>query len=420
MRLIYSFAISIYALGVRMASPFNEKARQMRDGWRHWQKRLSQFVGQQSQRQSGRSRTVWFHASSLGEFEQARPVLEQFRRSRPDWKVVLTFFSPSGYEVRKNYDQADLVMYLPIDTRRNARQFVELLQPDMALFVKYDFWFNYLNELKKRGTPTLLFSSIFRPGQYFFRWYGAWFARQLQCYSHIFVQNEESVRLLAGVGYRHTTLAGDTRFDRVFDIAAQAKRFEGVERFVGDNPVLMAGSSWEPDESNIKQFADSYDKPLKIILAPHMIGAGHLNQIEHLMGPEQCLRYSQLVSAEASQLNRKVLIIDNIGMLSSLYRYATVAYIGGGFGKGIHNILEAAVFGTPVCFGPNYGKFQEANDMIACGGARSYNTAEELSQLLGRWLDDSNERKRAAQAAMKYMEEHRGSTAKIMERVEKL
>lgn len=411
MRLLYSIAIILYATAVRLVSPFHEKAKLMRQGWKNWRNVLVK----QCEKLPG-SRVVWFHASSLGEFEQARPVLEQFRKEHPDYNVVLTFFSPSGYEVRKGYNQADIVCYLPPDTQRNAKDFVSMIHPDIAYFVKYDFWFNYLNVLADRKVPTYLFSSIFRPNQYFFKCYGSWFARQLQCFSHIFVQNKESMQLLSQIGYTRCSLAGDTRFDRVFDIAAQSKKFSMIERFIADQPVLMAGSSWEPDEKNIKHFIDSYNKPLKVILAPHMIGPDHLTHIEMLFGADNCLRYSMLDLTDEAMLKRKVLIIDNIGMLSSLYRYATVAYIGGGFGKGIHNILEAAVFGHPVCFGPNHKKFQEAVDMLECGGAKTYTSPEQLTEILTLWLDNPLARQEAADAATGYMQQHRGSTAIIIEK----
>ena len=394
-----------------MASPFHLKARQMRAGWKHWEKALTK---------DGR-RTAWFHASSLGEFEQARPVMELFRQRHPEYRIVLTFFSPSGYEVRKDYKGADIVCYLPPDTRRNARRLVMLMHPDIAFFVKYDFWFNYLQALQRRRTPTYLFSAIFRPSQYFFKWYGGWFADKLGTYEHIFVQNEESLKLLACIGLSHVSLAGDTRFDRVNDIALQAKRFPDMERFISSGgeplPALMAGSSWEPDERNIKHFLDTWQEPLKVILAPHVIDAEHLHQIEVLFGEENCLRYSDLVKGDPGK--RRILIIDNIGMLSSLYRYASVAYIGGGFGKGIHNILEAAVFGTPVCFGPNWHKFQEARDMLECGGAKSYDTPGQLTEILSSWLNDKSAWQQAADAASTYMKKSLGATKIIMDKIER-
>ena len=415
MRTLYSIAIAFYALGVRIAALWNRKARQMRAGWRV-AKRDETFESLKG------SRVAWFHAASLGEFEQARPLMELYRAAHPDWKIALTFFSPSGYEVRKHYEGADLVCYLTPDTRRAARRLVAHLHPDIAFFVKYEFWYNVLDALRRRGTPTYSFSTIFRPGQIFFRRYGGWFVRQLQTYEHIFVQNEASRQLLLGIGMERCTVTGDTRFDRVADIASQAKRYEVVERFVGEgSPVLMAGSSWEPDEANIAAFASHYTQPLKIILAPHVIDEAHLRNIEQRFGAEHCVRYSALSAARATIGDAEpcILIIDNIGMLSSLYRYATIAYIGGGFGRGIHNTLEAAVFGCPVCFGPNHQKFQEALDLIACGGAAGYETAEELEGILSGWLRDREQYEAASQACRHYMATHCGAAKTIMERIER-
>ncbi|MBR4177473.1 MAG: 3-deoxy-D-manno-octulosonic acid transferase [Bacteroidales bacterium] len=418
MRLLYSLAISIYSLGVKCAAPFNEKAALMRKGWRHWADCFPK------EKLNG-AKVAWFHTSSLGEFEQARPVIEQFRKLHPEYKIVLTFFSPSGFEVRKNYDQADIVIYLPPDTQRNARRLMQLMHPDIAFFVKYDFWFNYLQALQRRATPTYLFSAIFRPSQYFFKPYGKWFAQQLQCYRHIFVQNQESIKLLKGICYNRCSIAGDTRFDRVNDIALQAKSFPEIKRFLlnGSNqplPTLIAGSSWPPDENNIKHFCDSYSKPLKLILAPHVIAESHLKQIEQLFGADNCVRYSQLILPDADPAlnHRSILIIDNIGMLSSIYRYATIAYIGGGFGKGIHNTLEAAIFGCPVCFGPNYTKFQEAHQLLDCQAAKTYTKADQLTQILTTWLDDPQCYKTASDACSNYMHTNLGATATIIATIE--
>ena len=421
MRLFYTSAIACYAAAVRLAAPFNEKASALSRGWKHWHRRFP------AEKLAG-CKTAWFHASSLGEFEQARPVMESFRASHPDYKICLSFFSPSGFEIRKDYPGADVVCYLPPDTRRNARRWMQLVHPDISFFVKYDFWFNYLQALKQNNIPTFIFSAIFRPSQYFFRWYGGWFARQLHCYSHLFVQNETSLQLLHSIGINHCSIAGDTRFDRVNDIARQAQPIPVVERFVesgrsnSDAPgrVLIAGSSWEPDEANIRQFLDNYNKPLKVILAPHMIGKEHLASIERLFEDYGCVRYSQLAAADNNSelFGRQVLIIDNIGMLSAIYRYATVAYIGGGFGKGIHNILEAAVYSCPVCFGPNYHKFQEACQLIELQGAKSYSEPAQLTAILSQWFDDDNARLAAATACHDYMHHNLGATQTIIAKVE--
>ena len=352
MRLLYSFGIRLYQIGVYVASLWNPKAKQMVHGWqRFFEKIPTERIEQ--------GRTAWFHASSLGEFEQARPVLERFKKMHPDYTICLTFFSPSGYEVRKDYKEADFVCYLPMDTCHNAREFVRLINPTVAFFVKYDFWFNYLHELEKHKVPTYIFSAIFRQDQYFFKSYGRWFRNQLGCFTHIFVQNRESEELLHHFrGVTHCSVAGDTRFDRVHEIAQTAKQFPEIETFVDNKPVLMVGSSWEPDEVHIKRFVDTYKGDFKLILAPHVISESHLESIEKLFGKDKCVRYTEIATPNLQ--DRQVLIINNFGMLSSLYQYARVAIIGGGFGQGIHNILEALTFGKPVVFGPNYGKFQEA------------------------------------------------------------
>ena len=408
MRFIYTFGILCYALGVRIAALCNPKARLMVKGWKRTFGRLAMAP-------VGKDRTAWFHASSLGEYEQARPVLNEFRRRHPEYKVCVTFFSPSGYEVRKDTPEADFVCYLPMDTPANARRFINLLRPTVAFFVKYDYWFNYLEQLRLRDIPTYMFSAIYRPKQYFFRWYGGWYLRHLKlCFSHIFVQNDTSLTLLQGQGIGHCSIAGDTRFDRVHAIAQEARRFPEVEAFLARRPkgrVLMAGSSWEPDERNLKSYLDHAGEGLTLILAPHVLGENHLSAIERLFGKERCTRHSQLAERQEST---QVLIIDNIGMLSSLYRYADVAYIGGGFGRGIHNILEAVTFGKPVVFGPNYHKFQEARDIIACGGGWSYHHADELQTALDSLLGDTAAYEQASAACLRYMEKNLGATDKIL------
>ena len=407
MRIIYTIGIWFYTVGVRIAALCGHRnAALMVKGWKaEWTV------------ESGR--WVWFHAASLGEFEQARPVLEAFRQRHPEYKVLVTFFSPSGYEVRKNYAQADKVMYLPMDLPGNVRRLLDAVKPEMVFFVKYEFWFNYLDALRKRNIPTYIFSTIFRPGQYFFKWYGRWFRQQLKaCFSHLFVQNEESLHLLQSHGIEHCSIAGDTRFDRVHQIAEAAERDATVDAFLDGHQgkVLVCGSTWPPDEELITQSLNHpVTQSLKIILAPHVISEEHLQQIEKLF-PDS-IRYSATQSLSHSATPR-ILIIDNIGLLSKLYRYADVAYIGGGFGVGIHNILEAVTFGKPVFFGPNYQKFQEARDIISRGGGWSITSAHELETLMQQ-LTDSETYQKAIQACRDYMQENLGSTGKILETIEK-
>ena len=413
MRTLYSTAIGLYSTAVHCVAPIMPKAAQMVAGWRTWKETLGDGWNKDC-------KVAWFHVSSLGEFEQARPVLELFRSQHAEYRICLTFFSPSGYEIRKNYPLADKIIYLPPDTRRNARQLVELMHPDMAFFVKYDFWFNYLHQLSRHSIPTYIFSSIFRPRQYFFKWYGRWFANHLKTFAHLFVQNEQSIELLHGIGITQCSLAGDTRFDRVDEIARQAKPIAQVERFIEHShnaPIIVAGSTWEPDEK-ILEYLLHTNQHCKIILAPHQIHEGHLKQIETIMNQHGCTRFSRLAEADEAALSRnRVVVIDNIGMLSSLYRYATVAYIGGGFGQGIHNTLEAAIYGCPVCFGPNYGKFQEAKDLIACGAAKTFSSQKQIKQIITLWLEDKTTLQKASQASHSYMQGNMGATQKIMQTI---
>lgn len=414
MRLIYTIGIWFYTLGIRVVALFgHEKARLMVNGWKRWPEEVAKLSHERP--------TAWFHAASLGEFEQARPVLEEYRRRHPDHQVLVTFFSPSGYEIRKNYALADAICYLPMDTPRNVRRFVFDADPDTVFFVKYEFWYNYLKALKGWGAKTYIFSTIFRPSQYFFKWYGKWFLHQLRDdFVHLFVQNEESLQLLKAHGIEHCSMAGDTRFDRVHQIAEAAESNEVVEQWLGDNKdcILVGGSTWPPDEEILARFAKMPPRPMRLILAPHVISEEHLCQIEKLF-PDST-RYSRISSPSSnSSKPSKVLIIDNIGLLSKLYRYADVAYIGGGFGVGIHNILEAVTFGKPVIFGPKYQKFQEARDIIACGGGWSVNSAEQLMHTLGPLVADPSKRQQPSQACTQYMQQNLGSTEKILSTIEK-
>ena len=413
MRYLYSFGIWCYALGVKVAALFNPKAKLMVAGWKR-------TFGRLSVASVGKGKTAWFHASSLGEFEQARPVLEEFRRQHPEYKVCVTFFSPSGFEVRKNYPNSDFVCYLPMDTRSNASRFVNLLRPSVVFFAKYDFWFNYLEQLRLRNIPTFIFSSIFRPGQYFFQWYGKWFLRHLNnCFTHIFVQNEESLKLLQTNGIDHVSIAGDTRFDRVAAIAHETKPFPEIETFIQrhkDLPVIVAGSSWEPDEQHLLRYLQHRKGQLLLIVAPHVISECHLGWIEQdLFRGESCTRYSKIAEAHPQS---HILIIDNMGMLSSIYRFARVAFIGGGFGHGIHNILEAVAFGKPTVFGPNHLKFKEACDMIALHGAFSFHEYDQMESALDRLLDDPDHYLHTSQICLQYMNSNLGSTQKILSLVE--
>lgn len=399
---MYSFIIYLMLLGCRIASLFSPKVRTMMRGHADTWRKLRKL--------SGSDRYVWFHAASLGEFEQGRPLMERLRRQHPDKKILLTFFSPSGYEVRKNYDGADLICYLPIDTPLNARRFVRLVRPEAAYFIKYEFWRNYLDALYRRGVPTYSVSSIFRPGQVFFRWYGRRYARVLHHFTHLYVQNESSRLLLRQIGVTQVTVVGDTRFDRVIDIRNAAKPLPLVERFAGCWKVLVAGSTWQPDEDLIIPYFNTHDT-LKLVLAPHVVSEEHLRQIESKL-KRPAVRYSAATPKSVAEAD--CLIIDCYGLLSSIYRYATVACVGGGFGVGIHNVPEAAVYGVPVIIGPNNQKFREARALIDNGGCREVRDAADFEREMNVFLTDREELNRAGKAAGDYIRDNAGATAMIM------
>ena len=390
-------------------SRFNEKVRKMWRGERDAFRVLREKV-------DPKARYVWFHAASLGEFEQGRPLMEQLRRDHPELKILLTFFSPSGYEVRKNYEGADIICYLPLDTIRNARRFLRAIRPEMAFFIKYEFWYNYLHILKHRGVPVYSVSSIFREGQVFFRWYGRQYGRVLKCITHFYVQNETSRRLLASIGLHNVTITGDTRFDRVLQIKNQAKVLPVVEQFAANSKVFIAGSSWQPDEEIfIKYFKQHPD--WKLVIAPHVIGEDHLQQIEKMLEGRKVLRYTKAVNDEGTQECPDVLIIDCFGLLSSIYRYADVTYVGGGFGVGIHNTVEAAVWDVPVVFGPNHERFQEAQELKDCGGGFAIASYDDFARLMDRFQADTQLMKSAGQAAGNYVKSKSGATKLILSAV---
>lgn len=407
---MYDIIMWLYLAGVAVASLFNEKVRKM---WRGERKAISII----KEKMDPDAQYIWVHAASLGEFEQGRPIIERIKAEHPEYKVLLTFFSPSGYEVRKNYDGADIICYLPLDTRRNARRFLRTIRPVCALFIKYEFWYNYLHILKHRGVPTYSVSSIFRPEQIFFRWYGKNYARVLKCFTHFFVQNEQSKQLLTEhLGITSVTVTGDTRFDRVLSIAQQAKKLDIVENFVKGKKVFVAGSSWGPDEEIfIPYFKDKKDWTL--VIAPHVIGEEHLKQIEDLLKANNRtpLRYTQVKGSLSEENRAGALIINCFGLLSSIYRYADVTYVGGGFGVGIHNLLEAAVWQKPVIFGPNNQRFQEAQDLKACSGGLEITDATSFAKYMDRLIADADYMTTSSQAAGDYVRSKSGATDKIME-----
>lgn len=404
MILFYNLSVFFYSLLVRFASLFNPKAKQWVQGRKDILKKIAKEV-------EGETNLVWFHSASLGEFEQGRPVIEAFRAKYPEYKIVLTFFSPSGYEIRKNYEGVDYVFYLPVDSKKNAKAFIRIIDPKMVFFIKYEFWYHYLNQLRKQEIPTYIFSTIFRKNQMFFKPYGGLYRKILKAFTHFFVQNEESIKLLKGIGFENVSLAGDTRFDRVYTIAKQAKVLDQVEDFAQNRPVMIAGSTWPKDEENIISYINNADKDYKFIIAAHEVDENHIKSIVNAI-EKPYVRFTSATKAEIDAA--EVLVVDCIGILSSLYRYADVSYIGGGFGRGIHNTLEAACYGLPVIFGPNYHKFKEAKDLLALGGAFTYENSLELNSLLDSYHDDLDLRKKSGDSSKNYVDEMRGATNKIL------
>ena len=395
-------------IGVAIASLFNKKVKKMWAGERQAVKVLKEKVDPEA-------RYIWFHAASLGEFEQGRPLIEHLRETHPEYKILLTFFSPSGYEVRKNYEGADIICYLPLDTIRNARRFLRAVKPVMAFFIKYEFWYNYLHILQHRGVPTYSVSSIFRPDQIFFQWYGRQYGRVLKCFTHFFVQNMESKALLAKLGITDVDVVGDTRFDRVLQIKEASKQLPIVEQFTAHaQKVFVAGSSWLPDEEIFIKYFDIH-KDWKVIIAPHVISDEHLSQIFELLKGRRVVRYTE--ATEENVKDAEILIIDCFGLLSSIYHYGTVSYVGGGFGVGIHNVLEAAVWDIPVVFGPNNKHFQEAQGLMLVQGGFEIKDYQSFRDLMMRFETDAFFLQNAGENAGAFVKSRAGATAKVMENV---
>lgn len=403
MKSIYNFGIYCYKQLVALAGIRNVKARKLTQG----QKGIFDYLSRHADPQGG---YLWIHASSLGEFEQGRPLIEAIKKAQPDTKILLTFFSPSGYEVRKNYSGADLICYLPFDLPGNVRRLLDLTKPTKAIFIKYEFWANYLNELKRRNIPTYIVSAIFRPKQIFFRSYGGYFRRILKNFTHLYIQDERSRQLLASIGIDNVSIVGDTRFDRVGDIRRTAKELPLVEAFAQGKKILIAGSSWPKDEEFITRYFNHNDN-IKLILAPHEIHESHLQSIEKLL-KRPVIRYTQATIDTVQSYD--CLIIDCFGLLSSIYRYGTVAYVGGGFGAGIHNIAEAAVYDIPVIFGPNHRRFKEARELIACGGGFAIHNGQEFATIADKLLTNPKYLASASKNAGDYISTHAGATKLIL------
>ena len=414
--MLYNIIMYIYQAGIAIYSHFNEKVKKM------WIGERAAFGVLQKQVEPN-AKYIWFHAASLGEFEQGRPLIEKIKKEYPNYKILLTFFSPSGYEVRKSYEQADIVTYLPIDTVANAQRFLRIVRPVMAFFIKYEFWYNYLHILRHRNIPVYSVSSIFRPNQIFFRPYGRQYAAVLKCFSHFFVQNDLSKSLLAKIGINNVTVVGDTRFDRVLQIKDNSKKLPLVDKFIGNQDVklangvtnslhrvFVAGSSWLPDEEIfIKYFNEHND--WKLIIAPHVIASTHLRQILQLLKGKKVVLYTE--ATETNVADADVLVINCFGLLSSIYHYGDVAYVGGGFGVGIHNVLEAAVWGIPVVFGPNNKRFAEAQGLLASGGGFEIDNYEKFALIMDRFRSDKDFLQNSGNAAGSFVKQLSGATNKV-------
>ena len=397
---LYNIGIFFYSFLVRLISLFNAKAKLFIQG-------RQDIFSLVKEKINPNEKHIWFHFASLGEFEQGRPVMEKLKLAYPSKKIVITFFSPSGYEIRKNYP-VEGVFYLPLDTAANAKRFIELINPEIAIFTKYEFWHHYFHTLKSKNIPLFIISGIFRPNQPFFKWYGGFNRSMLKCVTHFFVQNEESLRLLQHFNITQASLSGDTRFDRVAENATHVQQLPLVARFIGTSPVVLAGSTWPPDEVLLATLAQKH-QDWKMVIAPHEIAESHISHISTLF--QHSIKFSDL--QKNPELKAQVLIIDNIGMLSALYQYGNIAYIGGGFGAGIHNTLEAAAFGIPVIFGPRYEKFQEAKDLINIDAARSIENAEGLENAFQTF----SQHKIYGENARTYVLQKTGATAGILKEI---
>jgi 3-deoxy-D-manno-octulosonic-acid transferase len=404
MRLLYDIAISVYHFLIKLSSLKSDKAKKWINGRKDIFVRLEEEI-------TPNQRICWFHAASFGEFEQGRSLIEAVKKSHPEYKILLTFFSPSGYEMKKDYEHADYIFYLPLDTRKNAKRFIEIVNPEKVFFIKYEFWYHYLVTLLKSNIPTYIFSSIFRPSQIFFKPWGKWYLKALRSFTHFYVQNKESYNLLKGKGFNNVTIAGDTRIDRVGQVADSSPKLEKLESFCQGEKIVVAGSTWKTDEDIITGYINNTDIPIKFVIAPHEISDQKLKRIGDLLNKPYAF-YSTATDAELKKA--KVLIVDGIGYLRSIYRYANMAYIGGGFGNGIHNTLEPATFGMPILFGPNYAKFQEAHDLIAKGAAFSISNYEMFKKRADSFLLNKELLKTTSDISHKYVEDNRGATELIL------
>ena len=403
MRLLYNAGIRLYFVTIWIASFFNKKARLWING-----RKEQAFIRY--------SESIWFHFASLGEFEQGRPVLEEIRRIYATDKIVITFFSPSGYEIRKHTPLADAVYYLPLDTAKNAREFIDAINPKMAVFTKYEYWYHFFNEMHVRDKPIYVISGIFRPGQIFFKWYGGLHRKILGFVNYFFVQDERSKQLLLRIGISNVTVSGDTRFDRVWENALHPKQIPAINEFKNDHKIFIAGSTWPEDEKLVAGLVTQYPN-WKFIFAPHEVSEEKVNKLVGLLPDASAIRYSQISNLTSQISNLKIIVIDNIGILSSVYQYGDIAFIGGGFGAGIHNTLEAAAFGLPVIFGPNYTKFKEAHDLIDLKAGFSIGDESELKAITGKLINDDVFYDTSSKETAAYVKAHTGATMTIIKRI---
>ena len=408
MNVLYNLSIFFYSILIRLTAPFNVKAKQISNGRRRTFDELQAKIKHDKP-------IVWVHCASLGEFEQGRPIIEAIRKQYPEYRILLTFFSPSGFEIRKNYDLADYICYLPADTRKNAEKLIKLVRPEIVFFVKYEFWFHYITELKKRNIPLYLVSAIFRENQLFFKnmpW-GKWYRKMLFSFEQFFVQDDQSVKLLHQVGIKNVTKAGDTRFDRVAEIARNGKNIPLVEKFKGNSLLVVAGSTWKPDEELLVKYILSHPET-KFIIAPHETKKSNVERLINLL-KTTVICYTE--ATENSVMNKQVMIVDTIGILSSIYKYADLSYIGGGFGVGIHNTLEAAIFGMPIVFGPNYHKFNEAKTMVNLGIAFPINNSSSLNSIFDQLLSDNEKRNSITKECSNFINQNLGASQIILNKV---
>ena len=407
MRLLYNLSLRIFSLITYLASPFNAKARQ-------WKKGRKGVFAKIKKEISPDDKVIWVHCASLGEFEQGRPVIEEMRSTFSDHKIVLTFFSPSGYEIRKDYEGADFICYLPLDTAINARKFIKRVNPRIAFFIKYEFWFNYINELKKNKIPLIFVSVIFRRSQYFFKPWAGWGRKQLQKVTYFFVQNEKSLALLRVAKVYHADIGGDTRFDRVLKLTQETVPLPEIQHFKGNSKLVVGGSTWPADEDALLLLLNSLGSDYKLIIAPHIVSKEHIEQLEKKFAPFEPVLFSKCTDGQ--DFSSRVMIVDGIGKLAYIFRYADVGYIGGGFGVGIHNTLEAATYGLPVIFGPNYQRFKEAVEMAVLGCAFPIESKEQLTDVFKDIVSDEQRYNQICRTAKKYVSDHAGATQKVIDK----